>query len=314
MDKKKRNEISKYVIKNKTASISFAVFRTLLIIGLSAIILFPIISALIPAITDFNYLGEPNSVWIPLKTSGLAFGVASGLLNYKKTLIVTLLYSGSIALLQVGISAWVGYGFATMRSKFKNVLFFLVILTIIVPVQALSIPQGLYFKKLGIIDNIMSLYLITFFCMGLKSGLFIYLFKQYFQGLPKELEEAAAIDGCGYTKTFFKIMLPNAVPVMLTVFVFSFVWNFSDVYYASWFAKSSPLLSIAIQDNVMVEAKIKGQFVAKTLLDPTDMPSLFVGSVIGATEILFLGPMILFYMIIQRKFVQGFERSGLTGQ
>lgn len=314
MDKKKKSVLNKYVIKNKTANISFAVFRTLLIIGLSAIILLPIVSALIPAITDFNYLGSPNSIWLPIKSSSLAFSVSAGLIDYKKTLVVTLLYSGSMALLQVGVSAFVGYGFATMRSRFKNLLFFLVILTIIVPVQALSIPQGLYFKKIGIVDSIASLYLISAFCMGLKSGLFIYLFKQYFQSLPKELEEAASIDGCSYTKTFFRIMLPNAVPVMLTVFVFSFVWNFSDVYYASWFAKKSPLLSMFIQDNILVEAKIKGAFVNKTLLDPTDMPPLFQGSVIGATEILFLGPMILFYMLIQRKFVQGFERSGLTGQ
>ena len=314
MEKKKKLNVKNIKRKEKATNIAVVFVRTFLIVGLSFVILFPILSALIPSITSYSYLGEPNSIWLPLKTSGLSYKVARDLINYNKSLPITILFSLSMAIVQVAVSVFVGYGFAMMRSKVKKVLFFMVVLIIIVPAQALTVPQYLYFSKLKLLGNLGSLYLLSIFGVGLKSGLFIYLFKQYFEGLPKELEEAATMDGCGFVGTFFRVMLPNATSIMLTVFVFSFIWNFGDVYYSSWFANESGLLAPQIKNSLLFDGKIKGEFVNNTLLQPDDMPELFPGSVRSAGIILYITPLAIFYMVIQRKFVQGFERSGLTGQ
>ncbi len=297
-----------------TKSILLIIFRTILIVGLSFVILFPIISAFIPAITDYSYLGEPNSIWFPIKTSLFNFRFAINMIEYKKTLPYTILFAFSIALIQVALSLFVGYGFAMMRSRFKKLLFFLVVLTIIVPAQALAVPQFLYFAKMKIIGKVSSIYLLAIFSMGLKSGLFIYLFKQYFEGLPKELEEAATIDGCSYLGVFFRVMLPNAGSMILTVFVFSFVWNFGDTYYTTFFAEKASLLAPKIQDTIFFDRKIQGLFSSITFLKPTEMPSLFPGAIRSATLILYILPLVIFYLVIQRRFVQGFEKSGITGQ
>lgn len=306
--------VKKIKREEATKNILLVLFRTILIVGLSFVILFPIISAFIPAITDYSYLGEPNSIWFPIKTSLFNFRFASTMIEYKKTLPYTIMFALSIAIIQVSLALFVGYGFAMMRSKFKKLLFALVILTIIVPAQALAVPQFLYFSKMKIIGKVSSIYLLAVFSMGLKSGLFIYLFKQFFEGLPKELEEAATIDGCSYLGVFFRVMLPNAGAMILTVFVFSFVWNFGDTYYTTFFAEKANLLAPKIQDTIFYDRKIQGMFAGITFLKPTEMPSLFPGAIRSATLILYIFPLVIFYLIIQRKFVQGFERSGITGQ
>lgn len=310
----KKLDVAKIKRKDKASKIVIAILRTFIIVGLSFIIILPIIISAIPALTDFNYLGEPTSIWLPKKSSGLSFKIASDLMDYKSSLPKTIFFAISISIIQVIVSAFVGYGFTTLGKGSGKALFALVILTIILPPQAIMLPQFMYFTKMGLIGNIGAIYLLSTFAMGLKSGLFIYLFKQFFQGLPKELEEAAAIDGCGYVGTFFRVMLPNATSVMLTVFVFAFVWNFGDLHYTMWFAKDANLMPSLVLEKVLNTGYVKGSFANATFLNPDDMPLLFEGSVRGAGLILYIAPLALFYFLIQRSFVQGFERSGITGQ
>ena len=130
------------------------------------------------------------------------------------------------------------------------------ILTIVIPNDTLMLPLYTQFRNFdifGIIHlvtghgiNLLStevpMYIMTALGCGLRSGLYIYIFNQFFRGLPKEIEEAAVVDGAGSFYTYFRIMLVNAMPSVLTVSIFSLVWQYNDTFYAKLFSINSKLL------------------------------------------------------------------------
>ena len=145
-------------------------------------------------------------------------------MDYWRTLGNTILVSLTIALLQIAVCTVVGYGFARFEFPFKKFWFLCVMLVIVIPPQTISTSLHLhfrYFDILGIIQavtghtlnlrgSVLPYYLMSAGCMGLKNGLYIYMIRQFFRNIPKEMEEAAYVDGCGMLETFVKIMLPDA--------------------------------------------------------------------------------------------------------
>lgn len=123
---------------------------------------------------------------------------------------------------QVIFSALAGYAFARLNFRFKNVLFLIILITMLIPPQVNIIPLFFLMREMHLIDTYQALIL-----PGLFGGFGIFLMRQYFLGLPKELEEAARIDGCNIFQTFFKIALPLAIPTVATLALFTFVttWN-----------------------------------------------------------------------------------------
>lgn len=320
--------MNKYKLKKKVNHVVIGFFRTLLILGISFIILYPIIESTLPALTDYNYLGRPNSIWIPLKFGTLSFDIAFHLLNYVPALTRTFIFSTSMMFVQLFASAIVGYGFAHAEFKGHKLLFGFVILTIIIPPQTIMLPQYFHFQNfdvLGIIEaltgspiNLLGksgvIYLMSALGMGFRSGLFIFLFRQYYKSLPKELEEAALIDGCGYFRTFFQIILPNTTSIMLTVGVFSFVWNYGDTFYTGLFAENTGLLAQFLGQRFATVTWVSNAFNELTLQPQgTQANPLLLGATQGAAKILFILPLLIIYFFIQRKFVQSFERSGIVG-
>ncbi|HBY72069.1 MAG TPA: carbohydrate ABC transporter permease, partial [Lachnospiraceae bacterium] len=146
-------------------------------------------------------------------------------------------------------------------------------------------------------------YLMTMLGCGLRSGLFIYIFIQFFRGIPKELEEAAFVDGAGAFRTYFTIMLPNAVPSLITVTVFSLVWQYNDSFYSGLFGiKSDYLLSVKL-------ASLTGTI---NSLDQIVNPEI-QQAYLDAGIVLMVVPIVIIYIILQRKFIEGVERSGIVG-
>lgn len=123
---------------------------------------------------------------------------------------------------QVIFAALAGYAFARFNFKFKNLLFLIILITMLVPPQVNIIPLFFLMRELHLIDTYSALIL-----PGLFGGFGIFLMRQYFLGFPKDLEEAAKIDGCNLFETFFKIALPLALPTVATLALFTFVttWN-----------------------------------------------------------------------------------------
>jgi multiple sugar transport system permease protein len=139
--------------------------------------------------------------------------------------------------------------------------------------------------------------LMSFLGVGWKSGLYIYMIRQYFKGVPVALEEAAYIDGARTFKTFIKIMVPAAIPMMFTVFLFSFCWQWTDTFYVKIFLLSKKVLTTSIT-----------AFTSNNTANPVEMYNM-----LQTSTLIIISPLILLFILTQKFFVEGIERTGLVG-
>ena len=203
----------------------------------------------------------------------------------------------------------------------------LVVVTIVVPPQTLLIPQYLRFQKfdicgiftlltgepLNLLNQPYTLYLLAATGFGIKQGIFIFIFRQFFKGLPIELEEAAFIDGCGFYKTFFRISLPNAMPALVTALSLAFVWNYGDTYYTGYFHPGGPYIASRLS-RVFFSADIPRMLENIGRWYGIPYTSVFTFDAIKyAAGLLYILPILLFFFIAQRRLVENFEQSGIVG-
>lgn len=292
-------------------------FRYIIIIGICYVILAPVIGIVVSSFFSDIDAYNPMVYLIPQKPTMDRYRLVIERLAYFKTVGGTLLYSFALMLIQVVICSMVGYGFARFNFPFKNLLFGCVVIMIVIPTHTIMLPLYMTFKNFdpfGIISlvngaplNLMGttipMYIMTFLGCGLRSGLYIYIFNQFFRGLPKEIEEAAFVDGAGVWYTYFRIMLINALPSVVTVAVFSMVWQYNDAFYSNLFLMSQDVI-IGKRISTL-QATIAN---LDKVLDPT-IQELYL----DAGIVLVMLPVILIYVFLQRYFIEGVERSGIVG-
>ena len=313
----------------KAGKVISNLFLASLIIGICFAILYPILTLLPMVFTDLRELGAPDSIWIPsvFGVNSIEFVFRSIMRGQPVILLQTILYALSICAIQVFMSAMAGYALARTNFWGKNLIFFLVIFVFLVPRQSILITQYLHFKHfdiLGLITLIrgsdidlinqpITLYLLAIFGFSVNQSLFIFIFRQFFLGMPKEIEEASLIDGAGFYKTYFKIMLPNAMPTILTVAVLSFVWAYGDTYYTNYFHTDGPYFGVII-DKTFKDANnwyITNQ--ARSWFDTADTNELAFEALKQASIITFLTPLVLIYFFVQKKLVENLDRAGIVG-
>lgn len=306
-----------------------SILRYALILSIGFVILLPILQMISKTFMSPEEVGSPVSTWIPADFSTEHLSVAFKLLDYSKALIYTLATTALQVLLQVLSAAVTGYSFARMRSKKLQKLFAIVILMIVVPPSVLMLPQYLFFRSFDIfgiiklitgssvnlLGNPITLYLMDICGVGLKGGLYIFIFRQFFRGLPRELEEAAHMDGCTFLGTLFKIILPNAVPGIITVGVLSFVWNWNDSYYTNLFVANRLNLMVKLQSvSADMENSLWGihnKIPAGYFFQNKNV--LYQSSVLTAASLLVILPLIVLYMFIQKRFVESASNAGIVG-
>lgn len=295
--------------------------RYTLILGLAFVILYPILQKISTAIKDKSDLYSPIVVWIPQNYSLNNFKQVISIMDYWETLLNTFSLSAVTTILTAVSCALAGYGFARLKFKGSNLLFAGVLLTILVPPTTILIPIYLNLKDftlMGLIPlltgkpvNLLNSYwpfiLTSMTANSLKAGLYIFIFRQFFRGIPKEVEEAAYIDGASIGKTFMRIMLPNAVPAIITVTLFSFVWQWNDSFYTTTYLTSSKVMATQLSSmpyNLAIQ--LDGGDASKA--DP------FYLSMVQDTGILMaILPLIIIYLFVQRYFVESIERTGIVG-
>jgi len=299
----------------------WAFVRFILIVGLSFVILYPILKKISTAIKDRTDLYSPIVVWIPEHVSLDNFTNAIRIMDYWTTLLNTFYLSGLTTVLTAISCALAGYGFARLKFKGSNLLFACVIFTILVPPTTILVPMYLNLKDfslLGLIPlfnggksvNLLNTYwpfvLTSMFGISYKAGLFIFIFRQFFRGIPKEVEEAAYVDGANVTKTFTRIMLPNAIPAILTVCLFAFVWQWNDSFYTTTYLTSSKVMSTQLSSlphNLEIQLSSGGG-----QQDP-----FYLSMVQDTGMLLAILPLIIIYLFVQRYFVESVERTGVVG-
>ncbi len=328
----RKGRLSKYAIQKKVRNFIMLFFRYAILICLGFVVITPLWKLAKDALTDPNVLADKSSIWIPQKTSGLFLDMAMSkqLLNYWGSLGYTLLTTAILTFLQVLSAGLAAYSFARLKFKGNNILFFFVVLTIVVPSDGIMLAQYAAFRNfdifgliglitghgLNLIGKPSSLYILSGLGMGVKSGLYIYFLRQGVKGLPISIEEAAHVDGAGFLRTFFSIVVPSMSGSILTVSVLSFLWNYTDTYYKGLFQLGSKNLVYnysTLQSNIRwgIDAAARTN---QAWLEQVNPSSPFIqNSTISACALLVVLPLLIMYCFVQKRFVQGAARSGLGG-
>ncbi len=242
-------------------------------------------------------LGSMNDLWaippryIPESPSLGNYYTALFEFPFMRYIRNTLVITGASMVGQLLSSTAGAYSFARLRWKGRDLVFILVLGTMMMPPQVTLIPTYVIWRILGALDTYAPLIIPGY----LGSAFLTFLARQYFFSIPLELEDAARVDGCGFFSTYFRIMLPLAVPLMITLGLFSFVGHWNDFF--------GPLIYLTTPDKYNIQLGLmsfRGQYV-------TDVPALMAASV------MVLMPTLVIFLFGQQYFIRSVVLSGLKG-
>lgn len=310
-----------YLLKRTLLNGGISLCRFILLFGMCFMILQPILSKISASFMTEADLYSPVVVNIPQNFTTDNYRTAAAVMRYGEALKNSLIISLTIAILQISMCTLVGYGFARFKFPLRNLWFGCVILVILVPPQTISTSLYLnfgYFDVFGIIrmltgstinmrSSLLPYYMLSATCMGLKNGLYIYMIRQFFRNIPKELEEAAYVDGCGTLKTFLRIMLPDAKPILTSCFLFAFVWQWTDGFYSEMFMGTKQLVSTSLT-KVVDDLSV---YVSKALGDTITVSQAYANCVLGTGTLMLILPLIILYLFAQKGFVESLSSSGI---
>lgn len=313
-----------YLFKKDVTKVLSSICRFVLLFGLCFLILQPILNKISVSFMDESDLYNPIVISIPLHFTGKNYQVAASIMQYKVALKNSIIISLTIAIVQTAMCTIVGYGFARFKFPLKKMWFAFVMAMIIVPPQAFSSSLYLHFRYwdfLGIVKlltgspinmrgSVLPYYLMSFTCMGLKNGLYIYLVRQFFRNIPVDLEEAAYVDGCGMMRTFIRIMLPEAKPIITSCFLFSLVWQWTDGFYSKLFLGQKPLVSTSLASVV----DSLGVYVARETgvgNGQVSVSTQYSNCILATGTLLIVFPILIVYLFAQRAFVESISSTGI---
>lgn len=282
----------------------------ILLIDLAFIFLYPFIYMLVTSFKSYNDIMDVTVKWYPKEFTPSNWVRAFEGLNFFQTFPNSIFVTVMTTLGHVLSCSFIAYGFARYHFPLKKVMFFGVLLTIIVPIQTIIIPQYRLYSQMGMVNSYLPLILPTFLGFGLKGGLFIFLFRQFFLRLPSSLEEAAEIDGTNPFMTYFKIILPTSAPVLLVCIVLSFVWHWNDFFEPSLYLGDSSKWLLPQALPAMYE-RLKSLESAVTEGE-IQLRKVYNEAVVMAGTAIAVLPLLVMYLAVQNKFVESIDRTGLV--
>lgn len=307
--------------RSRLNSILVSLLRAIFILTFCYVLLYPLIFLIVGMFKCPADFSDPTVTWVPKTITFLSIQRAIEALNFTTSLKNTFLYEIFAAFIEICSCAIAAYGLARFDFPYKKVLALFMFLTILMPVQMTLIPTLINYKSLdflgilglvnrfsdvdlrpSILDTGFSFWLPSLFAVGLRGGLMIFIYMQFFKGLPKELEEAAWIDGANPIKTFFKVIIPSSGVVIITVSLFAFVWHWNDYYLALMYTSSNKTLSV-IMARIFTQLELQGFY---------DSSPEATGAALAACFLVIVIPLVL-YMVVQHWFVQSIDRVGIVG-
>ncbi len=310
--------LSLYFLKN----VVWYIFRLVLLLGISYIILFPFFSKIAGS---FMGMDDFVDVTVRLIPKNFTLDIYKAIITeneYLRAFVNTLTLSVTTALIQTFICTLIGYGFAKFKFKGSGILFLCVILTMIIPHETIKLSMYMnfrYFDILGIFELLGNLgvmskgyfelnntywpfYILSLGGLAFKNGLYIFMMRQFFKGVPDELEESAYVDGSGVFRTFVQVIIPLSVPMMITVFLFAFSWSWTDDFYANLF--------FSAQKQQLMPSIVS---IPKSLVTNYAGQNLWYAAIRNTCGLLIIAPLVVMYLFCQRYLIQGIERSGIVG-
>lgn len=276
--------------KNKVAR----TIKHILIFGFALIMIYPLIWMIMSSFKESGTIFITAGSLIPEKftfinyvTGWRGFGKIGFGTFFKNSFFISILATIGTVM----SSAIVGYGFSRCNFPGKKILFTAMLVTMMLPAQVLMIPQYLWYQKLNWVGSMQPLITPYFFA---TQGFFVYLIMNFIDGIPRDLDEAAKIDGCSYYTTFIRIILPLITPALITASIFSFMWRWDDFLSALLYINES--------------AKYPVSLALKLFTDPgasSDYGAMF------AMASLSILPAIVIFISLQKYLVEGISTSGL---
>ena len=349
--------------------VAIAIFSMVLMVGISYIVIFPFISKITSSIMAPEDFIDVTVRLIPKNLSLDIYEAIIKELGYFDALGNTFILSFSTAVIQMLICSLIGYGFAKFKFRGRNLIFVLVMVTMIIPHQTLQHAMYLEFRNfdvLGIVRlitgggiqifdwNVMDLgedvaefftnlnvlpekfkgiqigmdtygqpiymqvkqsglniansyaplILLSITGLAFKNGLYIFMLRQFFRGIPDELEESAYMDGCGTFRTFIQIILPLSIPMMVTVFLFAFCWQWTDDFYVG-------LINTGVNTSNQLLVNLVGSVPPSLKLGYAGQ-SLYETAIRNTCGLMIIAPLVILYAFCQNFLVQGIEHSGIA--
>ncbi|GAA3921119.1 carbohydrate ABC transporter permease [Microbacterium invictum] len=182
------------------------------------------------------------------------------------------------------------YAFARLRFRFKTLAFVIMLVTIMLPIHVLIIPQYVLYSQIGWLNTFLPLIVPKFLA---TDAFFIFLMVQFIRGIPRELDEAARIDGAGHARIYFQLMLPLMVPALATTAIFTFIWTWNDFFSQLIFVTKPDLYTVPVALRSFIDAQTQ-----------SDYGALFAMSIVS------LVPIFLVFLFGQRFLLQGIATTG----
>ena len=302
-------------------SFFYKAFRYLLLLGVSYVCIYPIINMVSTALTEAEAFYTKGSGIIPDVATFENFKNSQIYFDYFKHAKVTALITLTSTVCSVFVCSLIGYGLGRYQFKGRNILYAAVLFTIIMPLQTAQIPQIYYLRwfdffslgklvglvtgetlTINLLTNLGRFIVPALFGVGLKAGIFIFLFQSFFAGMPRDLEEAAKLDGCSPFKIYWKVMLPNIIPVLVTVTLLCMIYYWNDCLVAGM-AKLDMGTPLMVEIEKLVVLNIGAEELT-AMRRKVEYFSILLTAVL---------PLIAVFIFGQKFFVECMDRSGSKG-
>jgi len=309
-----------YLLKRELTRRFVSIARALLLFGLCFMIIQPILIRFSTGFMEEQDLYDSTIVLVPRHLTLENYQHVFNMTDFPNSMLNTLWVSLLVSVLQVVSCTLVAYGFARYEFPLKKFWFACVVMLIIVPPTTIQTSLYMSFanfdifgifkaitgKPINLRTSLWPYAMMSLTCMGLKNGLYIYMLRQYFKNVPDSLEEAAFVDGCSTMRTFTQIMLPDAMPTIASCFLFSFVWQWTDLFYSRNFLSSYSLYSVQLSSIVSRMSRYFSADASKAVIVPNGRQQQLIA--IGVL-VCFL-PLIVLYCFTQKVFVQSIAMTG----
>ena len=290
-----------------TDGLLFSLLIYTLLISLGYIYLYPVLYMVTNSFMSTQDIISSTVKWVPSSFNWENYQLVFEEIDYFSALADGFILAALPAISATISSAIVGYGFARFNFPFKNVLFVLMIASFIIPPQITMLPTFRMFSNYGLLGSIKAFLYPAILGQGLNGAIYILIFYQFFRMIPKALEESAKLDGANSFSIFTKIAIPLAVPSIIIVFLFSFVWYYNETYLSGLFLRGSELMSLPLRLEQYIN-----QY---TSIYPEGSPAReLMQAVKLAGNVITLFPLLLLYFFTQRYFVESIDRTGITGE
>ena len=282
-----------------------------LLLDLAVVFLYPFLYMIVTSLKSPEDLMDSSVTWIVNQLYFHNYTLAFEKMQYIPILLKTIVYCVVATGGHILACSFVGYGFARYNFIGKRMFSFLLILSMVIPIQTIIVPEYLLYSKIGVANGYFPMLVPTWLGYGLRGALFIFLFRQFYLSLPRSLEEAAAVDGCTPIRTFFRIAFPASTSSVIVSVVLSIVWHWNDFYEPNIYIRENSQMLLPMLLPKLYDSMKDAADPTQSFLQNADM---YTEGVAMAATFLAVIPILIFYLFFQKQFRQGIETSGITGE